>query len=651
MEKAARASLVEGRDLKSPEFETTPLRITITGKDGIPEEHALRVLLPKSGDALEQVWERLFNMYQRTTGSEREFYRWVILMLQFYHLSPELDPKRIRHFNIKTLNRSAEFYSMAKMTHMKGTPQIERLIKFAGETVAPTTELLQKAIYKQPEIRVPLSRPHYLMFREQMLSELLNVNEQLRPMEREAIAQARRDIRSDKRIPVNHRTKALAHLAAIAHDKRDTTLSEAYQRIWAELMKEATEIEARHAAQFADLVEEAVRLQAPIADEVDTQHLTRVEADGITLTPEYVACIKVRLDSEAVDRLLWRAIERYEQVFEIAPLRGIELLDVPKEILENQSADEVVPDDQPTLPEGPEFEQYLGFWSAYKTDDVLEKWRILCWITTSLINRNECVRLLRREAEGVYHGVLEYTSKEFYRKISHQLTRPERRAYALLYFRLPRLGSHIAILNPIMHSFFTGMDQDTQALILLVLVFKIRVWKGERLDQELERRWRAYLRLYPFWLEIIQDEDREAKRQRTLYTTPQRNTGEPGHDDEDTERHQKKCRTLSLQGVVATDHEGQEQRLEHVVPDPKSTPDNMLQALIQQEQGELEDWARKYCAPKQATHVIKYFRDQNTEVQIAQEDGITQQAVNKSLHAGIKRIAAGLRRDGLSETV
>jgi DNA-directed RNA polymerase specialized sigma24 family protein len=207
------------------------------------------------------------------------------------------------------------------------------------------------------------------------------------------------------------------------------------------------------------------------------------------------------------------------------------------------------------------------------------------------------------------------------------MTVPERRAYALLYFRQPIFNDHVAATNPVIMSFFTNMDAETQTLILLVLVFRMREWGGEKnLDKELERRWRAYLRFYPYWLEIIQDEEREAKRQQGA---------------------QRK--TLSLSHPIFTDEDGNELRLEDVIADPKSKPANFLQAVILEGGAMLEDWAKMYCTPKQATHVVGRFREAKTETEIAKEEGISQQAVSKSIRAACKRIREGLIRDGVLE--
>jgi hypothetical protein len=233
------------------------------------------------------------------------------------------------------------------------------------------------------------------------------------------------------------------------------------------------------------------------------------------------------------------------------------LVDLPEDINETVLAEDIEEQVDQELSQDPEFEEYLGFWSAYLSDNILEKWSMICWITAHLINRNECIRLLQREAESVYHGILDYAFKEIYHKIRRHMTVPERRVYALLYFRLPIFNGNVAVVNPIIMSFFADMDDQTQALILLVLVSKRREWGGEKdLDKELERRWRAYLKFYPYWLEITQDEDRQAKRQQTI----------------------QKC-TLSLHHPDPDDKGGKKLTLEDRLPDPKSRPANILEFI------------------------------------------------------------------------
>jgi hypothetical protein len=636
---------VPGCDLEQVRFNVERLTLTVTGKTGIRETLALRVFVPEfvEGECsfIKSIFHRLVAMCEQTAGEERAFYQWVISMVRFYLIYPELDPHRTRHFNLKTLDHSETFHGITQLAQITSLPKPKRLIKFAGEITAPTGQLLLNAMYLRPDLRIPLGRPDYIAFREQCLSEMMRVMEWSDGIKRDAIEKVRhhiekvqRDIESNTALSADQRAEAMAELTS-QMGKGMADLHQLHLECVRSVMEEALEIEDRQSPQFADLVQEAHRLQEPIGKEVAETHIERLAEDGVSLTPEYISCIQARLDTAAVDRLLWQTILRFEEVFGLAPLRGIQLIDLPESIDDIMSPDDneiVFPDDveatiDQAIPQEPEFEEYLCFWSAYLSDDILEKWSMVCWITAHLINRNECVRSLQREAESVYHGVLDYAFKEAYRKIRRRRTVPERRAYVLLYFRQPLFNYHVAVTNPIIMSFFMHMDAETQTLILLVLVFKMREWGGEKdLHKELERRWRAYLRFYPYWLDIIQDEEREAKRQQGA---------------------QRK--TLSLHHPIFADEDGNELRLEDTLAGPPSKPANLLQAVTLEDGAMLENWAKTYCTAKQAIHVVGRFRDGKTETEIAKEDRISQQAVSKSIRPACKRIREGLIRDGVLE--
>jgi hypothetical protein len=633
-------------DLEQVGFHVGPLTLTLTGKDGLRETLALRVFIPKFAHGrchfIDDTIFRLRAMREQTAEEEHDFYQWVIQMWCFYFIYPTLDPHRTRRFNLNTFDHSETLQALAAQTQAKRLAKPDRLIKFAGETTTPTNRLLLDAIYVRPDLNIPLGGPDYITFREECLSEMMRVMDQIDGIKRNAIEmvqhfieKAQRDVQSDRDLSADQRAKVMAELISIQAEEL-ANLDQLHLKCMRSEIEEALEAEGKLAAQFADLVEEARRLQEPIGREVADQPIGRLVEHGESLTPEYIACIQARLDRRAVDRLLWQTILRFEEVYGLEPMRGLQLVDLPENIedIGSPGEDEFVlladldaaAIEQEIL-DKPEFGQYLGFWSAYLSTNTLEKWSMVCWITAHLANRNECVRLLQREAEGVYHGVLDYAFKEVYRKIRRGMTVPERRLYALLYFRQPLFNYHVAAVNPIITSFFMDMDLQTQALIILVLGFKVREWGGEKdLDKELERRWRAYLRFYPYWVEIIQDEEREAKRQQGA-----------------------RRKTLSLHHPIFTDEDGHELRLEDVIADPQSKPANFLQAVTLEGGAMLGDWAKTYCTPKQATHVVGRFRDAKTETEIAKENGISQQAVSKSICAAFKRIREGLMRDGVLE--
>lgn len=612
--------------LDQSDFDNAPISLTLTSND-TQETLALRTFFPKVPSFFQEVCSNLLAMFQNTEGEEREFYQWVILMGRFHYIYPELDPRRERHFNINTLNDSETLKNLTELSQSKGLSKAERLVKFVGETGAPTIRLLQEAIYIRPDLAIPLSQPDYVDFREQILSEMMWVNEQIKGIQRNAIKKWRRKVESNKKIPPHKKTRLLEKLAAVEAGEGSANMWETTLLMEQEVLKGVLQVEDEKSSQFTDVAEEACTLTDAIGHEVEEKNIKMLTDDGVSFTPEYAACIHKHLDTEAANRLLWKTIVRYEQVFKIEPMRDIDMSGVDEVLDDSTSPDAEALAAQITPSELTEFQQYLGLWSAYRSEDLFDKWYMLGWIAANLVNRNECLRLLQREAESVYHAVLDYGFKQEYRKIRHLLTRSERRAYALMYFRLQTFDYRVPAMDPVISSFFTGMDEETKGLILLVLFFKIHEWNGTKnLDKELDRRWRAYLHFYPYWVEIIQDEDREAKRQKTTA-----------------------AKMISLDHVVGIDENGKKLTLESILPDPKSQPANLLQAIVLSSQPTLEEWAKKYCTPTQARHIIE-VAEGKTEVEIAKSDGVSQQAVSKSVRGAIKRIRSGLIHDGVLET-
>jgi hypothetical protein len=213
-----------------------------------------------------------------------------------------------------------------------------------------------------------------------------------------------------------------------------------------------------------------------------------------------------------------------------------------------------------------------------------------------------------------------------YRKIRHRLSHLERRIFKILYLRQPIFGYQIAAMNPVIMSFLTGMDDDTQILTLLVLILKRRHCDdNQELDKELERRWRAYLRFYPYWVEITRAENSESKREKTI-----------------------RSKTFSLERPICVGTDGEELSHRDTVADPRSAPPDLLQAFVNDSRGKIAEWAKRYCTPTQARHITR-FAAAETETKIAEDEGISQPAVSKSIRAAVKRMREGLVRDGILE--
>ncbi|HYT89878.1 MAG TPA: hypothetical protein VEL76_14325 [Gemmataceae bacterium] len=625
-------------DLERVELEYQTLSLALAGNGRIEETIDIRVMLAPVVDEkplLEFASDGLGELLDQTEGEEQEFYTWVLMMLAFHLLCPELDQMRRRRFNVKTLRTSETLRELAQTTRTKGHTYPERLLRFAGVSAVPTTRLLQEAIYVRPDLALPLSEKHYLEFRDQFFSEIQRISAKVERIGQEAVRDLRRKLESDDTWPPEKRVEALQRLQVMEQEPSSPERLAGWQKAMRFLVEKALEIETETAGRFADLVEQARTLQEPVSREVEHSGLRMLAEDGESFTDEYADCICRNFKIEAADSLLDQLIARYMEVFQIPQCQLVTVPDdFPVGAEDCLAQQELTPNDPDSNPafdeEGDlpvEWQQYASFLAARDSEDVFEKWYTVGWILTNLVNRNECIRLLQREAESVDQGVLDYAFKLVYRKIRHRLTYLERRVFKLMYFRQPIFGYRIAAMDPVILSFVTGMDDETQLLTFLVLVLKRRQLEtGDDLAGELERRWRAFLRFYPYWLMIVQDEDCQRKRGQTIQT-----------------------KTLYLDAPGPANKNGDWQTLKDRLPDPKGRPADVLQAFVSESGGRLAEWAARYCSEAQARYITRYAAGV-TEIQIARECGVSQPAVSKGIRVACQRIRDGLRQDGLLET-
>lgn len=637
MEKLVVTDLVEGCDLARVECEHAIINLTITD-NGAPEQRLdVRLLQPPDVDGKsfgEWVLERIQNLLDETEDDyERYFYADVLMMIAISRLQPTLDHKRERRFNLQTLDTSETLRELAITTGTEGHPRNARLLQFAGQPSTPWCRLLQEALYVRPDLVIPLADKHYHKFREQFFQEMAYVVDKLNEIETNVLSDLEKQVKSRRGWTPKQRTEALVRLQAMRNNADTPALHSGWEKAMQIVYQKALEMEDEGSGGFADLVSRARDLQDPVAREVYERKLTMLAEDDETFTAEYAECITRRFDADGANALLEAAIQRYAEVFEIPHCELVSLSDWPslssangfdKDATDHADASNAMMAEAEAAELPVEWQQYSGFVHARYCDDIFDKWYMIGWITTNLVNRNECIRLLQREAESVFEGVLEYGFRLVYRKIRDRLSYLERRVFKLMYFRQPMFAYHLAALNPMIYSFFSGMDDDTQLLILAVLVLKRREIDGRKdLDKELERRWRAYLRFYPYWLEIIRDEDRVAKRQKTT-----------------------RRKTLSLDKPLRTSGNARRITGGDVQKDYRSPHANVLEALIASSEVTVADWASKYCTETQARHILKVAAGE-TETKIAEDEGITQPAVSKNIRVALKRIRAGLVRDGV----
>jgi hypothetical protein len=222
-----------------------------------------------------------------------------------------------------------------------------------------------------------------------------------------------------------------------------------------------------------------------------------------------------------------------------------------------------------------------------------------------------------------YTAVLGHAFRRVYRAVRPLLTRTERRLFQLLYFPQPFLNGRIALLEPVISSFVFGTDGDTLGVAFLALAAMVpRMDRGTGLRDDLRRRWQAFLRVYPAWLDIVRDDERENRRTRL-----------------------RREKLTSLETVVYWPRDGRPAELKDLQADPKVWPPSGGRDLAAVSE-RLPELVAKYCSPGQARYVIGYFRDWQTESDIAAAARVSQQAVSKGIKSGVARLKQGLICDG-----
>src|SRR5262249_29275665 len=161
------------------------------------------------------------------------------------------------------------------------------------------------------------------------------------------------------------------------------------------------------------------------------------------------------------------------------------------------------------------------------------------------------------------------------------------------------------------------MDAETQGMSIQLLVTRDAP-PGERaeLQVELLRRWRAYLRFYPYWADIVAEEEREARRRRAAAGVSVEELGEESDDA-----------GMPPRGHVRSD-QARPQRLAvgvRIACDPR-----------------FPEWVAKYCSACQARYVLAYLLEPKSERAIAQEHGVSQQAVSGGIQRGLRALKNAL---------
>ncbi len=589
---------VEADGLGQLELQYSPASMTLTHDDGREESHTLRLFsLPDTVGGLD-FFEYAADLLDQWAGEaeaegdpslrELQLLAWLDAML------PNPDRRSLRPFDATTLDRCESLRELTTATRTQGAPLPTRLLALAGGGGPAPAALSEMARYNRPLIRLPICWEEYDDFRRQLMTDLCEFKAAYETAIDEALSAPIRV--KGKRLTKKQHREVVGKLGPDFWNCMGQMASKALGKI----MDTAMEMEAESAARYKDVVERINALQIAVEAEINRRDVTwyaEAEDETTVISADAEAVIRDVLSVEEADDLLDALLRRVEQHNDLTPLEVVDPADFPA------WDDEPLDEEAVELPEEPQFSVYEEYQQsltlALADDDLLAKWSVLCELKAQLVDRRECTRLFRREIEGATAQMLGQAVELVYRAVRPSLTPMERRAFRLMYLPSRWLDGRIVAIDPLIWSFVTDLDDETREMI--VSLFLTRHADASQ-RAELERRWNAFLRFYPHWLDAVRDDEREAARRRR-----QRTALLPEND------HGVSVRQAGMAEPFA--------------------------AVC----GNVSEWAGRHCTPTQAKYLIARFRDGESEAEIGRRYGVTQQAVNNAIREGISRLRLGLR--------
>jgi len=586
-------------------------------EDGRRETHTIRLFWPRkvNGIAFDQYarhWP--FNMAERATPDDDFDYLRLGALVGIDMAYSKIDPRNARRFNLDTLDKVESLRSLRKDPRLRTRPKEECVEALSPGADEPTADLLHQAIHPEPVLRIPIPPEEYADFREAVLSGLLDALALYTDVANRALAERKRRSSGRKR----GRQTARAHNDANADAEFVSNMVSGMMNL---LIEETILRETDEAAPFKDVVESSHNLLRPILEGFAREGLEIPLSSDTEFSSFHVSSVREHLDRAAADAILTEALHLHAQVF-------ADELGLSRKARDTSA---------PQLPWGIRAplvrkvrdrsrdirRQADALRRAIASRRPIEKFQMLLWIVTNMCDRTVCVRLLRREAEMAMHAVAGAIARDIYAELRHQLTPVERRAFALMHFPLPAFNFRVASLSPVIWSFYTGMGPENAATVLLSLVYRQGMNPAiDPLIETRERRWRAYLNFYSYWIEAVREADRATKR-----TTRTRSNHR------------------AIDGGGSNPDAPVEIRLGRALEDPRGKPRSILDAIVRDDGRKLEEWCAKYCTELQSFCIAKRFREGLTEEAIAAERDVTQQAVSKAIRAGLKRLRVGLEQD------
>ncbi len=602
--------IIETEDLGVLELAFETLEVDITHDNGREEHRTCRIFsLPRVNGVEFETFATTDLLDQ--WAEDNSFCRELQLLVWLHMVLPNKDRRKARTFDPKTFERSESLRSLTAVTRTKDATLPERLLAIAGGGKAHNVALFDGAAYERPFIQVPLIEGEYEQFRQLALDELAEMRNQLNCTVNEAVdAIIRKESkrRGEKRLTQQQLAEAVA---ALDNTEFWNSAGTIIRKIMSKVLDETVQQEELRAERFRDLVEQIDDIRSRLEEEIERCGVcTTVYAEEgtVMMTAEFVSLLERVLPVEAANELLGDMLRRIEEDYQLTPL-GVVDLDEYSDTAIVAGAGLAEPG-KTEVPEFSVYEQYQQALSlAIAGNKVFGKWWTLCQMRAQIVNRTECMRLFQRESELAYSTAYGLAARVVYQRVRKYLSREERRAFQLLYLPTRWLNGRVAALEGLAWSFALEMDDETQGLLYMVLIRKA---EDRAARDELGRRWNAFLRFYPHWLDMVRDDEREDRRRRS-----DRNPTEPFADN--------------------------------TTRDPKVVSPDIARQFSAVTSERLSEWCARYCTSVQAAYLVAYYRDGLTESAIGRANNVTQQAVSKGIKEGLKRLRAGLRKDRVVE--
>lgn len=548
-------------------FYALELDPTITESGGQSRQESLRLLIVSDLENLIQEAIEIARWHaDHGTPEDQEFFDFCIQMLPYVGACDKIDPLNERRFDAKSFNHSPDFREMMRMTNSHHLSQSDRLKRFVTDDHRFDQNSFEEARYQVPEIVMPFDEARYVAFRDNLLDEMVGVMAELEKSATDTVRSEAQSWLRDPKAPKKQKKKAKEILDAEDVFEVCTELYDAWDEIEQMLMKTALRIETGRTLPFEHLLRPASQI---LADITKLSASENTQSDGPT---------------EISDNQLHRFLD---VDFAVEVVQRI--IDV-----ESRNPDSMGEQAQKLMIE------------AVEKRDPINLWEALEWFCENMVNRNECIRLLAREAEWILHILLELALIERYVEIRPELSHAERRLFHFMYRRSPWFNGRIPALDQIGTGFLFGLDDEHASLVICVAGYR----SDADQKKELETRWKAFIVLYPFWLELLRSQDIERKSQ-----------------------HQSEVMTPEIEDDLGCD-------------DPRELIDMHLpRELVDASIESVQMLAEQYCTATQRPIIVGRFVDRKTQGELAIEFGVSQQAISRTLKSGLNRIRNGLFQD------